>query len=260
MNRAVGLALTEARDIGDGYQQFTVAGRIVVTRPWAAQALREALAAGTLYAWAAAQPGCDVMQGRGACYGVELPSESAVVPVVVRRNRHGGLLRYLTGEQFLTPTRAPLELSNSLRLAAAGIPTPEVVAYAVYPTFGGLARCDVMTRRLPPGADLPEAWRTAHPGARDAMLAGIAALLRALAACGAWHPDLNLKNIYLAGAPAPAAYLLDVDRVQFCPGEEVAARNFERLARSARKWRERWGLDFDEDALARLAALAMEKM
>ncbi|OGU11144.1 MAG: hypothetical protein A2075_19775 [Geobacteraceae bacterium GWC2_58_44] len=246
----------------EGYLQFTVAGSQVVARDWAAEALREALTEGTLHAWAAAQAGRDVMQGRGACYGVTLRSGSAgdpAVPVVVRRNRHGGLLRYLTGEQFLAPTRAPLELSNSVRLAAAGIPTPEVIAYALYPTFGKLVRCDVMTRRLPGGSDLPEAWGAADATLREAMLHAVAALLRALAASGAWHPDLNLKNIYLSNSTAPTAYLLDVDRVLFCPGEEVATRNFERLARSARKWRERWGLEFGEDALARLAALAMEK-
>lgn len=232
----------------------------MVARPWAAKALRAVTEAGTLHDWAAAQSGRDVMQGRGACYGVMLPAgpgDTPATPVVVRRNRHGGLLRVLTGELFLAPTRAPLELSNSLRLAAAGIPTPEVVAYALYPALGRLVRCDVMTRRLPKGADLPQVWRAADPAARDGLILGVAALLRALAACGAWHPDLNLKNIYLSGE---TAYLLDVDRVLFCPGEEVATRNLERLARSARKWRERWDLDFSEDALARLATLAMEKM
>ena len=251
---------TEANATPDGYLRFTAGKGLVVARPWAAKALREVVEVETLHDWAAAQPGRDVMQGRGACYGVMLPAgaeDSPATPVVVRRNRHGGLLRVLTGELFLAPTRAPLELSNSLRLTAAGIPTPEVVAYALYPALGSLVRCDVMTRRLPAGADLPQAWCGADPVARDGMLRGVAGLLRALAACGAWHPDLNLKNIYLSGE---TAYLLDVDRVLFCPGEDVAARNLGRLARSARKWRERWDLDFGEDALARLATLAMERM
>lgn len=241
----------------DSYIEFAVSGRRVVARAWAAEALRGALAAGTLHDWAAAQPGRDVMHGRGACYGVTLPACDAV-PVVVRRNRHGGLLRYLTGEQFLPPTRAPLELANSVKLASAGVPTPEVLAYALYPALGPFVRCDVMTRRLPAGCDLPEAWGAADEARRAALLEAVAELLRKLAACSAWHPDLNLKNIYLSQAPVPTAYLLDVDRVLFCPGQEVAGRNFDRLARSARKWRDRWGLQFDEDALARLALLAME--
>jgi hypothetical protein len=241
----------------DSYIEFAVSGRRVVARAWAADAIRDALASGTLHDWAAAQAGRDVMHGRGACYGVTLPASDAV-SVVVRRNRHGGLLRYLTGEQFLPPTRAPLELANSVKLASAGIPTPEVIAYALYPAVGPFVRCDVMTRRLPAGCDLPEAWETADGVRREGMLEAVAALLRQLAGCDAWHPDLNLKNIYLSQSPVPTAYLLDVDRVLFCPGQEVARRNFDRLARSARKWRERWGLQFDEDALARLAVLAME--
>jgi len=247
----------------EGYQQFKAAGALVVARAWAVEALRQALAQGTLQEWAAAQAGRDVMQGRGACYGVTLRAGDAAqpeVPVVVRRNRHGGLLRFLTGELFLAPTRAPLELANAVRLAAAGIPTPEVIAYALYPSLPGMVRCDVMTRRLPKGGDLPELWAAAQQPEREAMLDAVAALLRALAACGARHPDLNLKNIYLSQGPAPVAYLLDVDRVLFRPAEDVAAPNFQRLARSARKWRERWGLEFNEEALARLAALAQEKL
>ncbi len=91
------------------------------------------------------------------------------------------------------------------------------------------------------------------------ILVAMARLLRALAQAGAWHADLNLKNIYIAGNGADlTAYLLDVDRVTFPGGRDIASRNFKRLARSARKWRVRWGLDFDEDSLSRLAVLAEE--
>lgn len=235
----------------------------VLAREWAAEAVRDALGAGTLYRWAAAQKSADLFRGRGVSYGVDLPAgccSEETTPVVVRRNRHGGLLRLLTGEHFLLPTRAPLELDTALALAAAGIPTPEVIACVVYPAAGVFGRSDVMTRRLPSGGDLPDVWRDADAPAREALLAAVAALLGSLARAGAWHADLNLKNIYIAGdAEAPRAYLLDVDRVTFPRTADVATRNFERLARSARKWRERWGLDFGEDALARLASLALER-
>lgn len=198
------------------------------------------------------------MRGRGVIYAVDLPTIPAI-PVVVRRNRHGGLLHGLTGEYFLAPTRAPLELATSLRLAAAGISTPELVAYVVYPAAGIFARSDVMTRRLPEGDDLPAVWKKESKEDRNALLVAVARLLSALARAGAWHADLNLKNIYIAGTGADlTAYLLDVDRVTFPGGGGIATRNFKRLARSARKWRERWGLDFDEEALSRLALLAGE--
>jgi hypothetical protein len=247
----------------DGYLYLTVAGKVVIAREWAVDAIREALGFATVYEWAAAQNSPDLMRGRGISYGVKLPaaeSSPGSTAVVVRRNRHGGLLRFLTGEHFLLPTRAPLELATAIRLAQADIPTPEVIACVVYPVAGAFGRSDVMTRRLPPGNDLPEVWRDADASLREALLVSVAGLLRALAAAGAWHADLNLKNIYIAAGDTPQAYLLDVDRVTFPDAADVAGRNFERLARSARKWRERWGLDFDEAALAKLATLALENM
>jgi 3-deoxy-D-manno-octulosonic acid kinase len=242
-----------------GYVLLEVKGGRAVVLDLAASAVALALDAGTLHEWAAQQPEREEMRGRGVIYSVDLPTIPPT-PVVIRRNRHGGLLRALTGEYFLTPTRAPLELATSLRLAAAGILTPEVIAYAIYPAAGIFARSDVMTRRLPEGDDLPAVWEKADKADRDSVLSAVARLLVALAGAGAWHADLNLKNIYIAGAGADrSAYLLDVDRVTFPGGSGIAARNFKRLARSARKWRVRWGLDFDEGSLVRLADLAGEK-
>lgn len=245
-----------------GYVSLFVHGRRVLARDWAAEAICGAVAKGTLYEWAAAQKNPDMMRGRGISYGVDLPAgtASASTAVVVRRNRHGGLLRFLTGEHFLLPTRAPLELATAVRLERAGIPTPEVVACVVYPVAGFFGRSDVMTRRLPKGDDLPAVWRDADPPSREALIVEVARLLRSLAQAGAWHADLNLKNVYVAaGLDGPQAYLLDVDRVTFPGTADVATRNYERLARSARKWRDRWGLDFDEEALVKLRALALEK-
>lgn len=242
-----------------GYAGFTLEGRSVVAREWAVPAIRDALIKGTLHEWAAGQSARDLMYGRGISYGVELSAGTGMetsTPVVVRRNRHGGLLRFMTGDYFLLPTRAPLELSTSLRLAAAGVPTPEVLAYVIYPAFGLFAQSDVMTRRLPDGDDFPKVWGAADPSARNELLAKLATLLRSLAKAGAWHADLNLKNIYIAGRGAAiTAYVLDVDQVTFPCGEEIATLNFKRLERSARKWRKRWGLDFDENSLGQLAAL-----
>ena len=116
-----------------------------------------------------------------------------------------------------------------------------------------------MTRRLPEGDDLPAVWEKTGKSERKPLLVAVANLLNALAVAGAWHADLNLKNIYIAGTGTDlTAYLLDVDRVTFPGSRDIATRNFTRLARSARKWRVRWGLDFDEDSLSRLAALVGE--
>jgi hypothetical protein len=247
-----------------GYVQFSWHGVQVVIRDWGTRAIREILASGTLYDWGGAQTVSDRLQGRGVSYGLLFPAGTepgATTAVVVRRNRHGGLLRFVTGDCFLMPTRAPHELATSVRLAAAGVPTPEVIATVVYPLAGILARCDVMTRRLPPGADFPEVWRQTDRAGREQLLVRVAELLLALARGGAWHADLNLKNIYMAGSgDTLQGYVLDVDRVTFPGSGDVGQRNLRRLSRSARKWRERWGLDIGEDDLMLLADLAREKV
>jgi hypothetical protein len=52
--------------------------------------------------------------------------------------------------------------------------------------------------------------------------------------------------------------VLDVDCVSFPGGKDIASLNFNRLARSARKWRTKWGLDFDDATVERLATLTLE--
>lgn len=252
----------EAHPTPAGYDRLSVNDRLAIACHWAAPAIRDLLANSTLHDWAAAQRDHEPMRGRGINYGVILPAgveSGAATHIVVRRNRHGGLLGPVTGEYFRAPTRAPLELSNSLRLIMAGVNTPEVIAYALYPAFMNLVRCDVVTRRLPEGGDFPEMWIKADSSGRDYLLTGVASLLKSLVKAGAWHADLNLKNIYIAThGPDIVPYVLDVDCVSFPGCTDIAVRNFNRLARSARKWRNKWGLDFDEKTLERLAALTLE--
>ncbi len=234
----------------------------LVARDWATAALTQAMAQhGSLFHWAAAQTTRDPLHGRGVAWGTVLPAGAGGqpnTPVVVRHTRHGGLFAGVTGDLFAMPTRAPRELSTAVQLASAGVMTPEVIAYAVHRVAGVLARSDVMTRRLPEGRDLPDAWRAAPPGdARDAIIDAVATLMRALSSCGAQHADLNVKNVYVASeGAAVTAYVLDVDRVTFMNDPHVSAQNFARFARSARKWNALHALDFDDSALVRLATLA----
>lgn len=262
MKQPLLLSGDKSEPVPEGYVQLSINNRYAVACNWAAPAISELLARATLHDWAAAQRDREPMHGRGINYAVILPAGTGTdesTPVVVRRNRHGGLFGSITSEYFRPPTRAPLELSNSLRLTASGVNTPEVLAYALYPAFINLVRCDVVTRRLPQGGDFPDVWRSADSSSRATLLATVAELLRALTRAGAWHADLNLKNIYIAGhGSAITAHLLDVDRVSFPVCSDIAERNFKRLARSARKWRSKWGLDFDENAIKQLAALSRE--
>lgn len=227
-------------------------GRAIV-RADAAEAVHAALAAGTLHAYAAALPGRRALQGRAVAYAIPLGD---ALRVVVRHNVHGGMLARLTGDRFLAPTRAPRELATALRLSAAGVATPPVVAIVRYPAGGPFERADVATEEVAAAADLAHvlASRARH----DAAAHATGALLASLARAGAHHADLNIKNILLQDAgSALRACVLDVDRVVFRDDPaEVAARNWARFERSLRKWRERHDLAVDDAWLASVRTAA----
>lgn len=184
--------------------------------------------------------------------------------VVVRHSRHGGLLAPLTGDRFLPPTRAPHELSTALRLAGAGVPTPEVIAYATYRAGAVFRRSDVATREVVGGRNLGEVLGSAAAaGDRSAALSATAALLRSLASAGARHPDLNVGNVLIVAADGGSchALVLDVDRVVFgAPGDlRLAAANVRRLVRSARKLRALGRLAIADEELSALAIAAGQR-
>jgi hypothetical protein len=243
----------------------TPAGFVVLARPGTrivvrqdfADALLLATARGTVYEWAAAQPGARVMQGRLPVYVVPLPFGGP--SVVVRRNHHGGLFASLRRDRFLF-ARRPYELIVSLVLAQVGVPTPEVIAQATYRVNALERRVDVVTRELPAGLDLGTALlEQSSPELRAERWRAVTALLGILASHGVWHQDLNVKNIYLAESPdaPPSAALLDVDRVRLHePGALVARANAARLVRSLRKWRATRGANISDAELALVTSAA----
>lgn len=241
-----------------GYTRFESRGAVVVARNDAAPGVRAALGeVRTLHGWASTLPGATAFQGRGTAWGARLPQSA--IDVVVRHARHGGLFAALTGDLFLWPGRAPWELEVSERLREAGVPTPAVIAYALYPAGPTLCRCDVATKRLPDGGDLPDLWRDADAPSRAAMLVATGALLRALAAVRAHHPDLNAKNVYLArDGNAWRAFVLDVDRIVLLGAGDARAgdRNRARLTRSLRKFRTKHGLAVSEHDIATVERLS----
>jgi hypothetical protein len=237
-----------------GYTRLTVRDATVVTRHDAVAGVEAALRdAPSLHGWAARVPDAQAFQGRATAWGATLPKGGPAV--VVRHAWHGGLFAALTGDRFLWPGRGPWELEASERLRAAGVPTPAVVAYVLYPAGPGFCRCDVATARLPEGADVPQVWRDTAPPQRESIITSVAVLVRALGLVGAFHEDLNAKNIYLAReASGWRAFALDVDRVRFLsPGDgRATTHNLARLLRSLRKHRDRQGLDISASDLALL--------
>jgi 3-deoxy-D-manno-octulosonic acid kinase len=218
-------------------EAWTFEGGAAVARRDVAPAVRRALAeTGSLHRWAAAQPARREFTGRGAAYGVTLGG----VPAVVRHARHGGLLAPLLGDVFAGRPRFYREAALARRFTAGGVPTPEVLAGVRY-RAGPLHRADVATERIE-GADLVEVFfgeRAPEGRARAAALAAVGRLIRRLHDLGYVHPDLQLRNLLLAGTGASArAWLLDVDtcRPMRRDPDRERARNLQRFERSWAKW------------------------
>ena len=240
------------------YQRFRVGDAHVIAHESCVEWAKSVLPEQTLYSWASQQPDIQDLGGRVPAYSVLLPGQER--RVVVRHSHHGGLLGRLQGDLFFPPTRAPYELLVSHLLAGLGVRTPLVVAIAVYPVKRIFRRSDVVSLELP-GRDLGKALRD-HPDAdvRRGWLDSIAALIRSLTSIGAWHPDLNVGNVLLveSGPSAWEAYVLDIDRLQFAPPSDPTVRdaNLDRLERSVRKLRARFGVGFDDAEMRQLRELA----
>lgn len=240
-----------------GYERLLLSHAVAVARSDVAPGIRRALGntegtRATLHEYAARHPGARLLHGRGAAYAVPLPGVD--LRVVIRHNRHGGVLARLTGDRFLAPTRAPRELEASRRLTTLGVATPEVVAYALYPPGSWLQRSDVCSREIPGGRDLAQVLTGEGPAERTAALGLTAALLASLARAGARHHDLNAKNVLVT---RDRAYVLDVDRLALdCPPDVAFAGNMARLARSLRKWRDQFGARVAERDISELETSA----
>ena len=237
-----------------GYTRFEVAGADVVALTACVDSVRHALADGSLHAYAASHAQRRELHGRGKAYAVPLPD--GATRVVVRHSQHGGMLAPITGDVFVAPTRAPHELSVALQLAAAGVPTPDVIAYATYPTWlGAFRRADVATREIVDARDLTSVFaKASRPRDVSPVIAAVGTLLRALERAGARHPDLNLGNVLIVG-DTPRALVIDVDRIVFeTPGVAVRMANVRRLVRSATKLRDLGRIEVTDQELATLTS------
>jgi len=238
-----------------GYERLLLGHAVAIARSDVALNIRRSLVSAdgsrcTLHEYASRHPSARLMQGRGATYAVALPQSTE--RVVVRHNRHGGLFGPITGFLFFSPTRAPRELEVSLALRKLGVPTPEIVAYVLYPPGGLLQRSDVCSREIAGSRDLAQILARDGGTERAAAFAATAELVASLARAGARHHDLNAKNILLT---YEMAYVLDVDRMTLGgKPEAVLAGNLARLGRSLRKWRDRFGARVSERDIAELEA------
>ena len=180
-----------------------------------------------------------LFHGRGRLRSLTLANGETAL---IRPYRHGGLLRSVTREMFLTwPPRPFRELVVTEEVRRRGIPTVEVYAACVERSWGPFYRGWLVTRQLQGGQDL---WTAVQDGGfrklgASQVLKAVATSLRALHREGVYHRDLNLKNILVRCEPdGVRGYIIDFDRAILFVGEvpmTLARRNLGRLLRSVNK-------------------------
>ncbi len=251
-----------------GFETIDHPGARVLCRPEAAPWVRYVLEGGQgLHAAAARERNAWPLEGRATVYVIPAkertapsgPSESnsAQGRWVVRHYVRGGrLVPFLLGDRYLRMGRIrPFhEARASDDARARGIPTPRVVAAAMYPA-GWFYRADLVTEYIPESTDLVEAlFDTRRKGAGGALerqdaLQAAGELIRQMADAGVFHRDLHAGNILLQWVgSAPRPYLVDLDRCEVRPpGRRAAAAGMVgRLRRSVRKWEGWSGLKITE--------------
>ncbi|MDP2958931.1 MAG: lipopolysaccharide kinase InaA family protein [Longimicrobiales bacterium] len=244
----------------DGYRPVTRGGTWAFgaerVLPW----LEEVLAAGqTLHAWAASHPERRELSGRGRVFSVPAPLGARPATRWVFRHYHrGGAVARWLGDRYLALGRhRPLqEARASVEVGRRGIPTPTVVAGAVY-REGLFYRADLVTEEIPGAADLAAVlFAGVAPGLdAEAALMAAGALVRRLEAAGVFHPDLNAKNIVLQPDPTGVrAHLVDLDRCTLRPeGARTPVHAMRRrLERSLRKCSGHAGRPLPESAWSAL--------
>jgi 3-deoxy-D-manno-octulosonic acid kinase len=222
---------------------------------------------GTLSAAAAAHPSSERLRGRGVVWVVPSPVETGDW-WVVRHYHRGGAVAGVLDDRYLRLGRPRpfAEYRIGRALEALGVPTPRHVGAAWYPA-GPFYRGDLVTVRVPDSRDLaavlfpgrgieaaglessdPGGAREPGPLPVDPVMAMEAAgrLIRHLHDEGVAHPDLNVKNVLLAGTDAtdpPRALVIDLDRARLRQtlSEGSRRRMLERFWRSVRKWEEATG-------------------
>lgn len=172
--------------------------------------------------------------GRGSTWFVDAPFGRGVL----RRYLRGGWVARISRQSYFFTTvsrsRPFREFAILSRLYEQGLPVPRPVA-ALCEHKGLVASGSIMTMRIEAAQTLADLL----PAGDGPMLAGddwqrVGGCIRRFHRAGAWHADLNARNILLDGDMQ--VYVIDFDRGRLTRGAEVnGKRNLERLKRSLEK-------------------------
>ncbi len=166
--------------------------------------------------------------GRGSAWFVEAPYG----PVVLRRYLRGGWAAAISQETYfftgLEKSRPFREYRVLAEMYAKGLPVPRPVA-ALCQHHGVGSTGAIMTLRIPFAKTLADVL--ADGCESEGVWGNIGRCIRRFHDAGAWHADLNARNILLD--ETFQVFLIDFDRARFNPGSPVNAEgNLNRLKRS----------------------------
>ena len=157
--------------------------------------------------------------------------------LVVRTLTHGGVLRHMTGERFVSPARSMRELEISAYLIANNIPTPEILAL-VLRRNRFFYHIRVISKLVPDSVDLLTYLERPNQDALT-ILEQTGSLIRRIHALGLYHADLHLKNILLDENRTP--WVIDLDKgYRFSSlGLVLQQKTLRRFIHSCNKWQKK---------------------
>lgn len=161
----------------------------------------------------------------------------------VRKYRHGGLLRGLTGDCFFFGSRPFQEVAVTEAVKSAGVLTLEILAAIMERGWGGWYRGYLITRYQPSATDLISYLdKESDSKKRQEVIGKAAHAVQKIHSRGVYHADLHLKN-FLVEEKTRRVLLIDFDKSRVFPRLKPARRmkNLKRLNRSAEKLK-RFGL------------------
>jgi tRNA A-37 threonylcarbamoyl transferase component Bud32 len=158
--------------------------------------------------------------------------------VAVRKYRHGGLFRRLTGDLFFFGSRPLQELAATMGARAAGVPTLEILAAIQERVWGNCYRAYLITAFLPSAIDMISFLEQSPQNhRRKAIIEKAAAAVKTMHKGGIYHADLHLKNFLVDKAKGSLVYVIDFDKSTVAPRLTPRHRmkNLMRLDRSVEK-------------------------
>lgn len=197
-----------------GYQAVSQGGARGFAWAPATEWLAAVLEEGTVYGWAGRRAE-ETRPGRGPVQVVEAPlaGPDGAPRWAVRHYRRGGAVQALLGDRYwgFGRTRPERELQACTHARGRAVPTPAVVAGAVYrggaSRAAGFYRADLVTELVPGARSLADRVREGSDLSGSLRAAG--ALVRTLEGAGILHPDLSAGNVLLD--EAGRAWVVDLD-------------------------------------------------